>query len=95
MVRRFCLRSAIKNKGGIEYSKSLIQNGRYVPKAGDIIIFKNGESHVGIVSHYQNGQIYYIDGNNISSGNGYRASVHYSNCSAYYSKLTCVIHPNF
>lgn len=90
------IRTAIKNKGGKEYSKALIQSGSFTPKTGDIIIFKSsGASHVGIVSHYQGGRIYYVDGNNTSSGNGYNSCVHYSNCSAYDSKLTCVLRPNY
>ena len=44
------LRTAIKNAGGKEYSKSTVSNGKYTPVRGDIIIFKsNGASHVGIV----------------------------------------------
>ena len=90
------IRSAIKNKGGKEYSKSTIKSGKYTPKAGDVIIFKSsGASHVGIVSHYQNSRIYYIDGNNTTNGNGYKATVHSSNCSVSDSRLTCVLHPNY
>lgn len=49
---------------GIEYSKSTIQNRKYVPQKGDIIIFKsNGDSHVGIVDYTSGSRIYYIDGN--------------------------------
>ncbi len=87
---------AIKNKGGKEYSKSTIKSGKYTPKAGDIIIFKSsGASHVGIVSHCQNGRVYYIDGNNTTKGNGYKATVHSSNCSVSDSRFTCILHPNF
>ena len=90
------MRTAIKNKGGKEYSKALIQQGRFTPKAGDIIIFKSsGASHVGIVSSYRNGRIYYIDGNNTTYGNGYNSRVNSSNCSAYDSRLTCVLRPNY
>lgn len=65
---------------GIEYSKSTIQNRKYVPQKGDIIIFKsNGDSHVGIVDYTSGSRIYYIDGNNTSYGNGNKACVHYSN----------------
>ena len=87
---------AIKSKGGKEYSKSTIQSGKYTPKAGDVIIFKSsGASHVGIVSYYQNGRIYYIDGNNTTYGKAEKATVHSSNCSVSDSRLTCVLHPNY
>ena len=90
------LRDAIKAAGGKEYSKSKVQNGSYVPKRGDIIIFKSdGASHVGIVDCAKGGRIYYIDGNNTSDGNGNNACVHYSKCSYDYSKFTCVLHPNY
>ena len=90
------IRSAIKNAGGKEYSKALIQRGGFTPKAGDIIIFKSaGQSHVGIVSSYSNGRIYYIDGNNTTNGNGYNSCVHSSNCSTSYSGFTCVLRPKY
>lgn len=90
------MRIAIKNSGGKEYSKALIQQGEFIPKAGDIIIFKSdGATHVDIVSYYQCGTIYYIDGNDTSNGNGYNSCVHNSCCSAYYSKSTCVLRPNY
>ena len=90
------IRTAIKNAGGKEYSKAKVKNGSYVPKRGDIIIFKsNGASHVGIVDYASNGYIYYIDGNNTTNGNGNASCVHYSKCSYGYSKLTCVLKPNY
>ncbi|MBQ2174120.1 MAG: hypothetical protein II453_03265 [Alphaproteobacteria bacterium] len=61
-----------------------------------VIIFKSsGASHVGIVSYYQNGRIYYIDGNNTTYGKAEKATVHSSNCSVSDSRLTCVLHPNY
>ena len=91
------IRTAIKNAGGKEYSKSTIQKGNYTPKRGDIIIFKsNGASHVGIVDYAKNKKIYYIDGNHVSNGkNGNNSWVNYSTCSYSYSKLTCVLKPNY
>ncbi len=90
------IRSAIKNKGGKEYSKASVRNGSFTPKAGDIIIFKSsGASHVGIVSHCQGGRIYYVDGNNTSAGNGNNSRVNYSNCSVSDSKFTCILRPNY
>jgi len=90
------IRSSIKKAGGVEYSKSTIQNGKYVPKRGDIIIFKSsGDSHVGIVDYTSGSNIYYIDGNNTSYGNGNNACVHYSNKTFNYKRFTCVISPNY
>lgn len=90
------LRSKIKKAGGTEYSKALIQNGRYTPKKGDIIIFKsNGASHVGIVDYAAGRTIHYIDGNNTSRGNGWNSRVNYSSCSYSYSKFTCVLVPRY
>lgn len=90
------IRTAIRNAGGKEYSKAKIQNGSYLPKRGDVIIFKSsGASHVGIVDYAKGGIIYYIDGNNTTDGNGNKACVHYSKCSYSYKKLTCVLHPNY
>ena len=81
---------------GIEYSKSTIQNRKYVPQKGDIIIFKsNGDSHVGIVDYTSGSRIYYIDGNNTSYGNGNKACVHYSNRTFNYKGFTSVIVPNY
>lgn len=90
------IRSSIKNAGGVEYSKSTIQTGKYVPKRGDIIIFQSsGDSHVGIVDYASNSSIYYIDGNNTSYGNGNNACVHYSNRTFNYRGFTCIISPNY
>ena len=90
------LRSAIKDAGGKEYSKSEIKDGAYVPVKGDIIIFKsNGASHVGIVDYASDGRIYYIDGNNTTYGNGNKSSVHYSDCSVSKKTFTCVLKPNY
>ena len=90
------IRSFIKRAGGVEYSKSMIQNGRYVPKKGDIIIFQSsGDSHVGIVDYASNSIIYYIDGNNTSYGNGNNACVHYSNRNFNYKGFTCILSPNY
>ena len=90
------MRSSIKNAGGIEYSKSMIQNRKYVPKKGDIIIFKsNGDSHIGIVDYTSGSRIYYIYGNNTSYGNGNKACVHYSNRTFNYKGFTSVIVPNY
>lgn len=90
------IRSSIKKAGGVEYSKSTIQNRKYVPKRGDIIIFKSsGDSHVGIVDYTSGSSIYYIDGNNTSNGNGNNACVHYSNRTFNYKGFTCVISPNY
>ena len=90
------IRSAIKNKGGKEYSKNTIINGNYTPVRGDIIIFKsNGASHVGIVDYVSSGRIYYIDGNNTSNCNGYNSRVGYSSCSKSSSTFTCVLKPNY
>ena len=90
------MRSSIKKAGGVEYSKRTIQNGRYVPKKGDIIIFQSsGDSHVGIVDYTSSSKIYYIDGNNTSCGNGNNACVHYSNRNYNYSGFTCIISPNY
>ena len=89
------LQSAIKDAGGIEYSKASIQNGEYVAKRGDIIIFKNNESHVGIVDYQSNDTIYYIDGNNVTNGNGNNSCVHYSSRSIYHKNITCVLRPNY
>ena len=88
--------TAIKHAGGKEYSKDTVKSGDYTPVKGDVIIFKScGASHTGIVDYAKNGTIYYIDGNNITNGNGNNSCVHYSNCSYSYSKLTCVLHPNY
>lgn len=90
------LRSNIVRAGGTEYSKSQIQQGKYTPVRGDIIIFKsNGASHVGIVDKTANGRIYYIDGNNTTYGNGNNACVHYSNCTFSYAGFTCVVKPKY
>ena len=90
------LRRNIVKAGGIEYSKSQIQNGNYIPVRGDIIIFKsNGDSHVGIVDRAEDGKIYYIDGNNTTYGNGNDASVHYSNRAYSYAGFTCVVKPKY
>ena len=90
------LRSAIKDAGGKEYSKSEVKDGAYVPVKGDIIIFKsNGASHVGIVDYTSDGRIYYIDGNNTTYGNGNNSSVHYSDCSVSKKTFTCVLKPNY
>lgn len=90
------IRSSIKRAGGVEYSKSKITNKSYVPKKGDIIIFKSsGDSHVGIVDYTSGSRIYYIDGNNTTNGNGYNACVHYSNVSFSYKGFTCVVSPNY
>lgn len=89
------IRLLIKKAGGVEYSKSTIQNGKYVPKKGDIIIFKNGISHVGIVDYTSGSRIYYIDGNNVSSGQGNKSCVHYSNITFNNGQFTWVISPNY
>ena len=90
------IRTAIKKAGGKEYSKAAVQKKQYVPVKGDIIIFKsNGASHVGIVECISGGRIYYIDGNNITNGNGNRSCVHYSNCSTSDSRFTCVLKPKY
>ena len=90
------LRTAINGAGGNEYSKAKVQNGSYVPKRGDIIIFKsNGASHVGIVDCAKSGYIYYVDGNNTSNGNGNNSCVNYSKCAYGNSQFTCVLHPNY
>ena len=90
------LRSAIKDAGGKEYSKSEIKDGAYVPVKGDIIIFKsNGASYVGMVDYASDGRIYYIDGNNTTYGNGNNSSVHYSDCSVSKKTFTCVLKPNY
>ena len=90
------LRTDIVKAGGAEYSKAQVQNGKYTPVRGDIIIFKsNGDSHVGIVDKASGGKIYYIDGNNITYGNGNNASVHYSNCAYSYAGFTCVVKPRY
>ena len=90
------LRSAIKDAGGTEYSKSSVKNGDYVPVKGDIIIFKShGASHVGIVDYTSDGRIYYIDGNNTTYGNGNKSCVHYSDCKVSKKTFTCVLKPNY
>jgi len=90
------LRSAIKDAGGTEYSKSEVKNGSYTPVKGDIIVFKsNGASHIGIVDCTSNGRIYYIDGNNTSYGNDNNSCVHYSDCSVSKKTFTCVLKPNY
>lgn len=90
------IRSSIKKAGGIEYPKSKIQTGKYVPKRGDIIIFESsGDSHIGIVDYTSDSRIYYIDGNNTSYGNGNNACVHYSNRTFNYRGFTCILSPNY
>ena len=90
------LRTAIRNAGGKEYSKSAVKSGSYVPVRGDIIIFKsNGDSHVGIVDYKSGNTIYYIDGNNVSNGNGNNSRVAYSSCSVDNSGFTCILRPNY
>ena len=90
------LRTNIIKAGGTEYLKVQVQNGKYTPVRGDIIIFKsNGDSHVGIVDKASDGKIYYIDGNNTTYGNGNNASVHYSNCAYSYAGFTCVVKPKY
>ena len=90
------LRSAIKDAGGTEYSKSSVSDGDYVPVRGDIIIFKSdGASHVGIVDYTSDSKIYYIDGNNTTNGNGNKSCVHYSKCSKNDKRFTCVLKPNY
>lgn len=90
------LRSAIKDAGGTEYSKSSVKNGDYVPVKGDIIIFKShGASHVGIVEYTNDGRIYYIDGNNTTYGKGNKSCVHYSDCKVSKKTFTCVLKPNY
>lgn len=49
-----------KQKGKFKYK------GSYTPQRGDIIYFKTGRSHVGIVEYVKNGQVHTIEGN---SGN--------------------------
>lgn len=49
-----------KQKGKFKYK------GSYTPKRGDIIYFKTGRSHVGIVEYVKNGQVHTVEGN---SGN--------------------------
>jgi len=90
------LRSAIKDAGGTEYSKSEVKNGSYTPVKGDIIVFKsNDASHIGVVDCTSNGRIYYIDGNNTSYGNDNNSCVHYSDCSVSKKTFTCVLKPNY
>lgn len=39
------------------------QKGAYTPKEGDLIIFKNGMSHIGIVQYVEGNQVVTIEGN--------------------------------
>jgi hypothetical protein len=58
-------------KMGVAHSRASIANGEYVPQPGDVIYFANKailkpgrtSSHVGIVTKYENGRIYTIEGN--------------------------------
>ena len=46
-----------KNKGQFKYK------GKYTPKRGDIVYFKTGRSHVGIVEKVENGTLHTVEGN--------------------------------
>lgn len=46
-----------KRKGQFKYK------GSYTPKRGDVIYFKTGASHVGLVEYVKNGRVYTIEGN--------------------------------
>lgn len=46
-----------KRKGQFRYK------GKYTPKRGDVIYFKTGASHVGLVEYVSNGRVYTIEGN--------------------------------
>lgn len=53
---------------GLAHSREQVAAGEYTPKAGDLIYFKsprnkNTTNHVGIVTGYENGTIYTVEGN--------------------------------
>ena len=51
---------------GMEWFKARGQfkyKGQYTPQRGDIVYFKTGRSHVGIVDHAANGTLFTIEGN--------------------------------
>lgn len=55
-------------KNNLAYSRQQVASGKYTPKAGDIIYFKNSRNnnttnHVGIVKSYSNKTVYTIEGN--------------------------------
>ncbi len=86
---------------GRAYSRASVANGKYTPRAGDIIYFKSPSSsaivnHIGIVTSYSNGTVYTIEGNTSSatvSTNG--GAVCAKSYSIYNTYVAYICNPNY
>lgn len=66
-----------KSRGLFKYK------GSYTPKRGDIIYFKTGASHVGIVEYSSGGKVYTIEGNSSNAVRRRNYSLSYSTITGY------------